>query len=160
MPLHTAHSYVARFYYMAMIFGQYAVGAVAIGLDRIWFGALYAIGTLLALEFIVIRFCAHCPYPCNHRTCLMMPSFFPVIHARAKRDTMTTLDRYAFPVLMMVVLPLIPQYWLIRHKGLLVTFWAMYAAGWGAMMMFKCRYCLFRECPLNYAKKDGGIERN
>jgi membrane protein YdbS with pleckstrin-like domain len=150
--LHTKHSLFEKLYFRSMILGAYGIGVYAIFLQNIWIAAAYLIVILLSLELVVYRFCSHCPYPCRYGNCLMMPYQNVTKYAKAGARPMTLFDRLTFPLVMLVLLPLVPQYWLFQKPPLFILFWAVFIVAWASMLLFKCRHCRYKECLFNMTK--------
>ena len=148
--IHTRHTFLEKLFFRSTILGSYAVGAYTIFLSNPIIGLAYILLTAISLELLVYRFCRHCPYPCNHSTCLMMPHQMVTKYRDAGKGSPTIADRATFPLVMLVMLPLIPQYWLFQHKLLLAIFWLATIAAWVAMLLLKCRRCLYKECFFNH----------
>lgn len=150
--LHTKHSLFEKLYFRSMILGAYGIGVYAIFLQNSWIAVAYLVFILLSLELVVYRFCSHCPYPCQYSNCLMMPYQNVTKYAKTGARPMTLFDRLTFPLVMLVLLPLIPQYWLFQNQPLLILFWAVFIIAWASMLLFKCRRCGYKECLLNLTK--------
>ena len=146
---HTRHSAGEKLFFRFTILGSYVIAAYAIFQHSLWWALAYAVFLFAALEWVVYRFCSYCPYPCDHSNCLMMPYQLATKYNKPNRKPQNLLDRFSFPVVMIVLLPLIPQYWLIKDKTLLLLFWIFTILAWAAMLTFKCSHCLYRACPLN-----------
>ena len=109
---HIKHSLFEKCLFRSICYGCYFIGAFAIFQENIWLAALYIVFVLFSLEYVFRTFCVHCPYPGKHSDCLMRPYEQIKKHIKPDQKPMTVIDRMSFPMLMIVLLPLIPQYWL------------------------------------------------
>ncbi len=150
--LHTKHSVVEKVFFRSSVYGVYYIGAYAIFLENVWIAAIYIIFMMLSLIYVAKRFCSHCPYPCKYSDCLMMPYKIAIKLSKSDQMPMSMSDRLIFPLVMLVALPLIPQYWLFKNYTLLILFWAVFIIAWSSVLFFKCRYCHNKECILNITK--------
>ncbi|MBU0992650.1 MAG: hypothetical protein KJ737_09170 [Proteobacteria bacterium] len=150
--VHTKHSLFEKLYFRTTILGSYFIGAYAIYQQNGWIALAYVAFVIVSLEFVVYRFCSYCPYPCNHSNCLMMPYQMVTKYHKMDRKPQSLFDRMTFPLVMLVILPLIPQYWLFKNTALLLLFWCFTIAALVSMLTFKCRHCLYKACFLNMTK--------
>ncbi len=149
---HTKHSLFEKCFFRTGAYGGYFIGAYAIFQENIWIAALYIIFMWLSLTYVLKHFCSHCPYPCKHSDCLMVPSKMVTKYTKSDQKPMSKFERMSFPLVMFVAIPLIPQYWLFKNYTLLFLFWAVLITTGLALLLFRCNNCLNKECPLNWTK--------
>lgn len=147
--IHTRHTLFEKFFFRSTILGSYAIGAYAMFLSNTMLALAYVLFMAVSLEMVLYRFCRHCPYPCDHSNCLMTPHQLVTKYRNVKKGPITIADKATFPLVMLIMLPLVPQYWLFQHRRLLAIFWIMTIVAWGAMLIIKCPRCLYKECLLN-----------
>ncbi len=133
-------------------FGFMAVGAYGIYQQNplwAWFYVAYGFfGFALA---VLPSLCAHCPYPYKRSTCLFMPpgllkKFYPY-----RGPKLSTGDKWA-AFSAMAGMVIIPHFWLVNNRPLLLLFWLIGLPVVAAFPMHYCARCRHFGCPMNRAK--------
>jgi hypothetical protein len=132
--------------------GFTAVGAYGIyRIDPPW-AILYAIWGLMAFALVVLPFlCAHCPYPYQLSTCLLLPPEWVRRAYTYRGPQIGTAEKIAAGAALgsMVV---IPQFWLVRDIPLLLLFWVVAAPAIAVFPLHYCSRCRHHGCPMNKVK--------
>ena len=130
------------------IYGFTGVGVLGVFLEDPAMGAvnlaIVAVSALVAL----FCFCAHCPYPYAHNTCLIMPHAIFTRFIKRRPNALSLLEKALF-VAAMVALIGFPQYWLFQRMPLFVLYWALCLPTCIAFPFHFCRRCRFTTCPFN-----------
>ena len=132
-------------------FGFMAVGVWGIFLqDPLW-ALLYLIYGAAGFVLVVLPgLCSHCPYPSRFSTCLFLPAGLVARFYPYRGPQMSPAGKAAVAVVM-VGMVVIPQFWLISSKGLLLLFWLLAVPVIAAFPLHYCRRCRHTGCPMNRA---------
>lgn len=100
---------------------------------------------------VVYRFlCVYCPYPYHFSDCLFMPP--KMVSALAKeREGECGAGDMAGTTIVMLILIVFPQYWLLKHTGMAVAFWAIAIFFAIAFPAIYCNRCRHKRCMFNRA---------
>ncbi len=138
-------------------YGAIIIGVYGIYLESILWVAIY-LGFLIFGVFVLFGYslCAHCPYVYEYSDCLFPPlgQLVGKIY-KFRPQPMNTLDKIG-PVLMIVGVIAIPQYWLFQNLIIFAIFWIFCLPTMIGLVFYECRRCLCVGCPLNQVKKGSG----
>ena len=138
-------------------YGAVVIGIYGTYLESVLWAAIY-VGFVIfgALVLFGYSLCAHCPYTYEHANCLF-PPLGQIIRRifKFRPQPMNTLDKIG-PVLMMVGVIGIPQYWLFQNLIIFAIFWIFCLPTMVGLLVYECRRCRHLECPLNQVKKKAG----
>ena len=114
-------------------------GTIAVGMDSIVYAVLYAAATIICLGYTVASFCSKCP--CRSTNCgpvLFGPltRFFP----QRSSGPYTKQDIYLRNIALFLIF-MIPQFWLIHHPVMLITFWILAIVRFIHLMKYVCVSC-------------------
>ncbi len=152
--VHQRHRLWEKVVFRTGIYGSYLIGAWAIYQQTPALGLAYVVVGLALLIYVLRHFCVHCPYPCKNADCLMAPAAWVRRLRQVRPGAMRTWDLWSFPVVMIGLLPLFPQYWLVDSLVLLAVFWTLMLSTGAGFWWYKCTRCLFTQCPLNRTKQE------
>jgi hypothetical protein len=130
-------------------FGALTMGAVAVFMESIGFGFIYVVVVIIGTILITrVFFCAYCPYPNRHETCLFFP--YDIVrqknpHAHKKTNIF---DRLGTAVTLVIFIGF-PQFWLWKHPVLLTFFWILTITIATNTHRHYCTRCRYLHCPLN-----------
>ncbi len=128
------------------------VGAYGIYIESILWGVIYTIYFGVGPFYLLGRhFCSHCPYPCEHSTCLFQPYQIPKKLFKYKPTPMTTLDKI-ITFFSFAPMSIIPLFWLYKNPCLLIIFITANVAMYGAFFFYFCKRCRNYNCPINRVK--------
>jgi len=82
----------------------------------------------------------------------MVPSEMVTKYSEPDQKPMNRFERMSFPLVVLVALPLFPQYWLFKNNALLILFWVVLITTGLALLLLRCNNCLNKQCPLNWTK--------
>ncbi len=136
----------------ASFWGMLVLGALAIGLNQWWWGAVYLVYALFVLFYSVLwGMCSHCPFAYEYSDCLFYPYTWVTKRFAYRPYAMSLPDKLAsmVPLASFVV---IPQYWLYQSLWLAIAFWAMALSTIGSIIFHYCHHCRNIHCPLNTVK--------
>ena len=127
-----------------------AVGSLAICRENPVMLFAYLLFCAAGMVGVLYSFCAKCSCRdvCRHLFLGPLTRLLPrrEVSPYTVRDTVMTVAGMA-PVI------LFPQYWLFVRKPLLILFWQLSAALVAEILLFVCRGCTNRHCPVNRTEK-------
>jgi len=130
------------------------IGLIAVFLESLSWGILYAVYTSIATLSILFFFlCAHCPYPRHFNDCLFMPAKILKKVFTFRSGRLGIGDKIAAVIGFSGII-LIPQYWLIKRPVLLIIFWALTLPTLLRIYLFICPACRHIHCPFNRITKE------
>lgn len=115
------------------------IGLTAMFVESLWLGILYGVVMIAGLLGALNAYCAKCPARttgCGHVVIGPLTEIFP-----ARKQGPYTKGEYGIVAVSLLALILLPQYWLIRHVGLFITFWVLTAAALVEINCFVCTRC-------------------
>lgn len=130
------------------LYGFFVTGVVGVFSADIFCGIAYLVFAAVAGIAALNCFCAHCPYPVNHDTCLAMPPALLRCVTTQKPDPLSAAEKCVF-ILSLAAILLIPQYWLIRRPLLLALYWLFCLPTFFVFPFYFCKRCRFGNCPFN-----------
>jgi hypothetical protein len=137
---------VMRMFY----YGTYAIGIYGISIQNVSFGLMYTAYVVFAQYIFLKYWCSHCPYPCEHATCLYYPLGLPKMF-KYNPDPMGKTDRLiSIPILAGAYV--IPPYWLLKDYAVLILYLLVGGVLWAIHRLHICRLCKYTNCPLSNAE--------
>lgn len=139
---------------LALITGAMVIGLVTVLAAAVPAGLLYG-GCLLAGSLLIVYvYCTKCPIRtsgCRHVLPGRLTSLLP---ARAQ----TPYSGFDYLAVGMILLFLIayPHGWMLPHKGVLLIFWLLLAAGLIEILLFVCKGCGNVRCPVCKVRNSPG----
>ena len=109
-------------------------------------GLIYAVLATLSVGVILYAYCAKCDIrddACRHVIPGKITSMLPV-----RKPGRYTFFDYCGVVLPMVFILGFPQWWLRDHTNLWIIFWLLVVLGLVEILIFVCRGCGNRHCPM------------
>ena len=121
------------------------IGTVAIMRFSLLFAIFYIIISLFSFMIVLYSYCSKCVSrnDCGH----VIPGLITKILPKRKDGKYTTLDVFGIIFFMLVIIVL-PQYWLIKTIPLLITFWALLIICGIEISLFVCKKCNNINCYL------------
>lgn len=121
-----------------------AVGAYAIFISSTILAAVYVIISALSGLLVTLAYCTKCPEKesCGHVIPGRIAELLP-----PRRRGPYTLFEYAVVAFAVVVIVLVPQYWLLSNYWLLGTFWVLLLIGFVEIRVCVCQGCGNVYCP-------------
>ncbi len=146
-------TFCQKLFIRTCLYGAFATGVAGVFLEDIYIGFAYL--AFLGVTGLVVMncFCSHCPYPCDHSTCLGMPHFIVSKFFRHKAHPLKLYEKILFLLVLSVAI-LFPQYWLFRRKALFYLYWVFCLPTFIFFPLYFCRRCLNENCPFNPRRSD------
>ncbi len=148
-PLKTQHTFLDFFYWNLIVSVPFIAACMAIVEKSIMWLILY-IMACISLVLVIYRFyCIHCPhYHKSGRTlkCMFfwgMPKFF-----KSKSGPLS-LTETSVSVMALVVIIILPAYWLLLKPGLLVIYLLSVGVLGLTLRRYECKRCVYFNCPSN-----------
>lgn len=136
------HGVFSLFLFSAAI----VTGFLAIMNDSLTAGLIYAALAALSVVIILYAYCAKCEIKkdaCRH----MIPGKIATMMPHREADRYTVLD-YCGVAIPLVIIFGFPQIWLAAHGTLILIFWLLVVLGLVEILIFVCRGCDNRKCPM------------
>ena len=148
-PLKTRHTFLDFLYWSLLVSVPFIAACLAIVEKSIMWLILY-IMACISLVLVIYRFyCIHCPhYHKSGRTlkCMFfwgMPKFF-----KSKSGPLS-LTETSVSVMALVVIIILPAYWLLLKPGLLVIYLLSVVVLGLTLRRYECKRCVYFNCPSN-----------
>ncbi len=133
-------------------YGTLILGALAIGLQQWWWGAIYLAYALSTLFIGVLGgLCSHCPFAYEYSDCLFYPYTWVTKRFTYRPYAMSLSDKLV-SMGFLASYVVIPQYWIYQSLWLAIAFWAMALSTIGGLRFHHCHHCRNIHCPLNAVK--------
>ncbi len=128
------------------------IGVYSIFVEDFFWGVVYSIYLFVfPFNLLGFAFCSHCPYPCEHSTCLFLPYQLPKKVYKYKPTPMTTLDK-TVTLISFLPISIVPLLWLYKSTYLLVPFIIANVALYAGFFFYFCKRCRNYACPINRVK--------
>jgi hypothetical protein len=131
---------------LLLISGAVSIGLVSILINSVAFGIVYMALILVCNLIVLYAYCAKCE--CREDDCRhIFPGKIASLLPSREPGAYTFFD-YAGVAVPMAVLLGFPQYWLLGKKSLFVLFWVLVAFGLIEILLYVCRGCGNKACPM------------
>lgn len=129
------------------------IGFAAIWPESAWWAIAYAAVVAYGIFGIVMRHlvCPRCPHLYIYGDCLQAPPALTRWLVKKPTAVPLNLAQKALFLVVMLGIPLFPQYWLWGKPYHLAVFWVFCLAWYAAQVFHFCRYCRVSSCPFNRA---------
>jgi hypothetical protein len=148
-PLKTKHTFLDFLYWNMVVSVPFITACIAIVEESIAWLIIYIIVCILLVMVIYRFYCIHCPhYHQNTKTlkCMFfwwMPKFF-----KAKSGPLSLLEK-TISVITLLVIIMLPIYWLLLRPGLLVIYLLSVGVMGATLRRYECKRCVYFQCPSN-----------
>lgn len=135
---------------ISLIFTALAIGFLSIFEYSLLFSIIYVAAILLFLFLVGFLYCSKCLSRdnCNH---LFMGSLSKLI-SPYKKGKYTKFDIIVGIVLPMLIIYILPQFWLYKNIYYLVSFWLLTIVGIADISVVVCKSCSNTKCLLCKSK--------
>ncbi len=126
-------------------------GVIAIWQDSIFWALAYAVIVAYGIMGLVARhlICPRCPHLYQYDDCLQVPPGLVKKIVKRVKTTPLSKGEKALVMVVMLVNPLFPQYWLWDKPVYLAVFWVFCGAWYAAQVFHFCKHCRVSSCPMN-----------
>ncbi len=133
-------------YFTMMIVGTAGIARA----DWHWL-APYLLIAWYGLPGIIMRYviCPRCPHLYVYNDCLQVPPGLAKWLVKERKNTPLSAAEKAVFWLVLLTIPLYPLYWLRSEPVLLTVFVASAVMWFAAQLLYFCKRCRVRECPMN-----------
>ena len=148
-PLKTQHTFLDFLYWNLVVSVPFIVACIAIVEKSMVWLILYIIACILLVMVIYWFYCIHCPhYHQSSRTlkCMFfwwMPKFF-----KAESGPLSLLEKTVSVIALLVII-MLPIYWLLLRPGLLVIYLLSTGVLGLTLRRYECKRCVYFQCPSN-----------
>jgi hypothetical protein len=141
-PTNKFHGYTS----IILFFAAIATGIYAIAFYSITMAILNAIFLILMILSVSFYFCSKCPVRerCGH----WIFGKVSQLVSKFKNEKYNTFDMVFGTMLPIVIVILLPQYWLIKTPLLLVVYWGLMAIAGIQVSFFVCTRCDNHKCVM------------
>jgi hypothetical protein len=104
-----------------------------------------------SVPLIVQRYlvCPRCPHLYEYGDCLQLhPKLTRLLIKKQIASPMNRLEKSVW-ILIFILLPVFPIYWLVLNKALLIAFLLACGIWYGGQFFYFCKRCRVYSCPLN-----------
>jgi hypothetical protein len=127
------------------------VGVIGIALVDWRWAVPYAFIYLYGIPFIVMRHltCPRCPHLLTYGDCLQFPPSLTRMLIRSEKHTALSSGECVLFLVIFILLPLYPLYWLTEHPVLLAVFLVCAGTWYTGQLAYFCKRCRVDSCPFN-----------
>jgi len=131
----------------------FIVGLAAIWQDSAYWALAYVALVAYGIFGLIMRHlvCPRCPHLYRYGACLQAPPAFAKWLVKMPTAAPMNRGEKALFWVVMLAIPLFPQYWLWRKPYLFAVFWVFCAAWYAAQVFYFCKHCRVSSCPFNRA---------
>ncbi len=97
--------------------------------------------------------CRHCPYPCEHSTCLFLPYKFVLKIHKYSPTPLTKLDKI-LTIIAFAPIIIMPLFWLFNNLYLMIPYLILNVIFFSWFPVHFCKRCRHTSCPFNLVKGD------